>query len=161
MFDPNDLELDDDGVRIVRAHGKFEGELYVTALAWEASMEGGFDEEAGNSTEGPGFAGLFAFDPSPKAVAQAVAFAKRLDDVARETDSPPLTEGEHAFIATKAGVLMLEQTDGFVLGTWEDTAKKLQRRWDAIVDDLEGDGDEEAEDGDEDEDAETDDAVPV
>lgn len=119
---------DPSGLRVVRGPGKFEGELYLTVLAYSMSLDGGADEECGSSSEGAGWAGLMA----------GIA-VEDAEEHAAEDGGGPLTAEERKFLRTegKAGVILFERTDGFVSGEWFGSEQKLAKAWKETCEDLE------------------------
>ena len=115
---------DPEGLRVVRGPSKFEGELYLTELAYLMSLDGGTDDEAGSSTEGEGWYGLMG-------VVKPWATAK----IAKEESGAGLTAAEEAFLRDgdgRAGVILFERTDGFVEGTWFKIALDRDDVWEEI-----------------------------
>lgn len=104
------------GLRRVDRPGKFEGELLVSEMLWEASMDWGFDEEIG-SVQDFGFYGLIVFD---KDITKDLEGAVRMQK---------LTDAERAFLREQAGAILSEDNSGFVGVRYYEDKGKLMRAW--------------------------------
>ena len=101
------------------ALGKFD--LEVDAYLYDVSLDGGADEEVGDSTEGAGWYGLMR---AP------------LVDEARAKEYG-LTDEEISFLQSKAGAIIFEDTTGRVTVEYYDTAEELENAWSDVLADVE------------------------
>ncbi len=99
--------------------GKFEGEMLVTSFIWDMSLNGGADEEAGD-VETMGWYGLM----KGKLVEAAKFGAKE--------QGMKLTPDEVKFLRSRAGVILSEDSNGFVGADYYQTEKALEEAWKEI-----------------------------
>jgi hypothetical protein len=121
---------------------KFENR--VTELVWSLSLDGGADEEVGSSSEAPGtWAGLMR---DGRQMAQAIE-ANPVEFNLQPHDADDLAEIEEC-----AGVILFEDTQGFVTSEVHNDGDALEERWDEVDEDLGDDEEEDEYDDDDDED---------
>jgi len=116
----------------------------VTELVWSLSLDGGADEEAGSSSEAPGtWAGLMR---DGRQMTQAIE-ANPVEFNLQSHDADDLAEIEEC-----AGVILFEDSQGFVTGEVFGDGDELEERWDEVDEDLdwqdEDDDDEDDDDND-------------
>ena len=95
--------------------GKFEGELLVTELAWEVTMNGGSDEDYGRYSILRNGSTIF-LDNDP--------FGEDFG----------LSDADLDFLRDSAGCILFESDYGFVYGSWFDSADELESAWEMILD---------------------------
>ena len=106
-----------DGLRRYPHPGKFEGELLVAVPLYQLSLDGHCDEEIGDACEGPVWFGLLR---GP------------FMDIT-EADGEPLNEQEREFLASLAGAIVEESSDGFVSVTYYEDSDELERAWQELA----------------------------
>ncbi len=112
-------------MRLVNDPGKFEGELVVTVSLWEQTLDGNGDEILSGHYSGESATLLRA----PLVV----------DDATPE---------ESAWLATQAGVILCECSQGFVTASYYDDSRKLNRDWQRLSDTFAESDDPKTEDDD-------------
>lgn len=116
----------------VRPYGPGKFDTMLDAAVYELSLDGGADEEVGSSSEAPGlWAGLMR---------NGEIMAQRLE-IEKDIDS---TRAERDYLAKegKAGVIMTENTQGFVSIEYYNNRKQLEKDWDELVEELSIDDEE-------------------
>ena len=94
-------------------------DLEIDAYLYEVSLNGGADEEIGDSTEGAGWYGLMR--------------APLVDE--ERVKEYGLTDEEVSFLKSKAGAIIFEDTTGLVTVEYFDNPHELEAVWDEIVHD--------------------------
>ena len=118
--------------------GKFEGGLLVDGFIWSASLDGGPDEELGES-ESFGWYGYMAGGPD---------LLEHVQEIAKEEGEEPLEEDEIEYVRDSAAFILHSDSQGFVDVTAYDKAEDAEADWAALESEYEefmGDEDEESE----------------
>lgn len=109
-------------IRVCNEPGKFEGELLIAKPLYQLSLEGGCDEEVGDVAELGYWYGMLRgpFDC--------------IDEV---EPGVPLTKEEKEYLGRTAGVIIYENTQGFVSVVYYGDAAHLESDWQEILEALE------------------------
>lgn len=107
-----------DVLRMARSPGKFEGEMLVNQMLWEASLEWG--ELGIGDVQDFGYFQRHDFDES------------FVDDL--EKSQGKLNPAERAFLRKQVGAITSEDNFGFVTVGWFESKKALDNIWDEIED---------------------------
>jgi hypothetical protein len=100
----------------LRPYGPGKFYTMLDAAVWEASLDGGPDEESGSVDE-LGWSGLVR--------------APILDATCEQWAE--LTDEERAFVAAHAGAILFEDSQGFVSVDYFETAAALDAAWAKVV----------------------------
>jgi hypothetical protein len=119
----------------IRSYGPGKFYTVLDSYAYEVSMDGGADEEAGYG-EGGGWYGLVWLDDSTR---------ERINEIAVENDDQ-LTKEEEDLLDTNVAVIFFERSDGLVEADWFDTKKEAEKAWANVLADTEEENEEEEED---------------
>ena len=115
----------------IRSYGPGKFSTILDSYVYQVSLDGGCDDEIGSVDEG-GWFGLMR---------NGHTIFKDHDPLL-ET----LNEAEREKLTSSAGVILSEDSNGFVFVTYFDSEEQLDKEWSAIVDELASeDEDEEAE----------------
>ena len=115
----------------IRSYGPGKFSTILDSYVYQVSLDGGCDDEIGSVDEG-GWFGLMR---------NGHTIFKDHDPLL-ET----LNEAEQEKLTSSAGVILSEDSNGFVFVTYFDSEEQLDKEWSAIVDELASeDEDEEAE----------------
>ncbi len=107
-------------IRQSEGPGKFEGEILLTELFWQLTLESSQDDEAGSVPELGWWAALFRFDRPDQDI-------EALNRAA--LGEGPLTEEEEELIRTHAGVIIFTGDAGFVSATYYGSREELEKAW--------------------------------
>ncbi len=116
---------------VIRPYGLGKFDTILDEYVYQVSLDGGPDEECGDSSSGAGWYGLMRDGKT----------IFRDNDPFLET----LNEAEHSLLESSAGVILFEDTQGFVSVDYFEDAAELERIWAEIM------ADEDIEDEDSDE----------
>jgi hypothetical protein len=102
----------------LRPYGPGKFYTMLDAAVWEASLDGGPDEESGSVDE-LGWSGLVR--------------APILDFIGHDELWNGLTPEEQGFVAAHAGAILFEDSQGFVSVDYFETAAALDAAWAKVV----------------------------
>lgn len=121
--------------------GKFEGELNLTRVVYDMSLDGGADEEAGDSSEA-GWVGLMVGITVQEIVEAAFGETTAFPEhpILREFNEVKAPDGN-------LYVVLFERTDGFVEADYFDTEEEARGQFEEIAENV---GSEEGDDDDDD-----------
>jgi len=117
-----------------RSISKFDSRL--TELVYQLSLDGGADEEAGDANE-LGWAGIMRGGKS---------LVKALRDDPEYYDLDDEDEEELSDLDMLAGVILYNDSAGFVSSDEFESADDLEEHWEKVVEDLEPDDEDEDDD---------------
>ena len=103
----------------IRPYGPGKFDTILDAYVYDVSLDGGCDEELGES-DSFGWYGLMRADKS---------FAGDVRREAERNQDQDLTEGEWLLLTGTAGVILSEDSQGFVSVEYFDTQAELETAW--------------------------------
>lgn len=112
----------------IRPYGPGKFSTILDSYVYSVSLDGGCDEETGDSTIGNGWYGIMRHGST----------------IFRDHDPmlESLNEAERDKLTSCAGVILFEDSNGFVSVTYYDTKEQLDTAWSAIQSENESESDE-------------------